>query len=178
MLRSRARRRSKGCQRWRHALQAVAPATTPIRIAGNKVHADPVEILRNAVHHSHGLRRIHCGLAAILLFERALERHAAGECVIQRHADAVPVAELGRAGAGDVLRRHVRRRARDAGTRFRGLRSRFRDQPKVQDDDAEFRRDEDVGRFDVAMESSVTVERGQAVGDLAEDIAYAGKSHG
>jgi hypothetical protein len=73
---------------------------------------------------------------------------------------------------------YVRRRARDARTRSRGLGSQFRDQPKVQDDDAAFRRDEDVGRFDVAMESSVAVERGQAAGDLAEDIAHAGKSHG
>jgi hypothetical protein len=119
--------------------QRIASRETPIRIASDQVHADGTEIVGNIRGDLRWGRRIDLVLSPELLIERTLEGDASCQRLIQRDADAVPVAGLGGAGAGDILRRNVGRRAGELIAAAALFRNHISDQTKVENDDASFR---------------------------------------
>jgi hypothetical protein len=103
------------------------------------------------------------------------EREAAGEGLVEHHADAVPVAGGGRGLAGGLLGRHVRGGPEDAvleGGVDRGDDA-VADEAEVEDDDAARAGDEHVGRLEVAVELARDVQGGDAGDQLGERVAQA-----
>jgi hypothetical protein len=107
------------------------------------------------------------------LRRRADVRQAAGQGLVEDHAERVPVARRGRELAGALLGRHVQR---GAGVQRRPREARagdLRDQPEVEDDHAVARRDQHVRRLEVAVQQVVGVERLDRERQLADQPAHA-----
>ena len=104
---------------------------------------------------------------------RAGERRHAGHQLVREQADRVDVhAVIGGRVAGELLGRHVRRRAdRDAGGRHAADRHRgadgFRD-AEVGDERVRALR-EDVRRLDVAVDDAALVGEGERVDDVVQN---------
>jgi hypothetical protein len=121
----------------------------------------------------HRRRRVVELLGQEHLRRRADVRQAAGQGLVQDHAERVPVARRGRELAGALLGRHVQRGA-GVQRRLREARARdLRDQPEVEDDHAVARRDQHVRRLEVAVQQVVGVERLDRERQLADQPAHA-----
>ena len=116
----------------------------------------------------------------LLLVEQDLERvplvrHLPGECLVEHHADAVPVRGRADLAAAGLLGRHVLDRA-DRAVRDRlprGLERRH--EAEVEDHDAAIGRDQHVRRLDVAVDEPAGVQRTQPDHELAEPARAAAR---
>jgi hypothetical protein len=101
---------------------------------------------------------------------RRARRHAAGQRLVEHHADGVPVARGRGGGAVQQLGGDEAERAGEAALAAGGR----RDEAEVDDLDPALGRDEHVRRLEVAVQQAGAVQRVDAGGELAERVAQDG----
>lgn len=105
------------------------------------------------------------------LGEASIKGKSACQGEVQDHADAIPVAGLGKGLLVGLLWRHKGGCSGDldlAEVEF--VLAEFGDKPEVEDHDATFGGDEDIGRFEIAMKEAHAVEGIDALGELAQGV--------
>ena len=93
-----------------------------------------------------------------------LERALPGEQLVEHETERVDVAARGHLAAGELLGRHVGRRA--GAQRFAGDAG----QAEVGDPDLAAAVEHDVRRLEIAMDDAAIVRRGEAGADLPRDL--------
>ena len=97
------------------------------------------------------------------------DRHLARHQAIEQHADAVDVGAGRGFAAGEQLRRHVERRAREIGNRRLAGQSLLASGAEVHQHDAAVAVAHHVVGFDVAMQQAGAVHRGERFADVEAD---------
>ena len=137
-----------------------------------ELEAELVEIGGDAGRGGRGRLRLVQELGAEDVGDRALRGEAAGERLVEHHADRVPVARRRRRLAADLLGRHVRGRAAGAVVALTRV-APVGGEAEVEDDDAAVARDHDVARLEIAVQLARGVERREPRRELGQRLAEA-----
>ena len=105
----------------------------------------------------------------------AVEGEVPGQRLVQHDADGVPVTGRRHRLPRGLLRRHVGDRAKQVDAQMALIAIQFRRQTKIEQHDAPLGRDEDVARFDVAMQLAGFVQEVDSGGQLRQRVAQAGQ---
>ena len=114
--------------------------------------------------------RVGFPFAAKHILERAIERHAPCERLVQCHAHAVPIVAFGWSGPRPSLRGQVRRRPCHALADGRVIGKDVARKTEIENHDAPVGCDQDVGRLDVAMKLAPVGAAPNPVDELPEDV--------